>query len=145
MLVAEDRRRSNPRVLYGILAESALEQINARAPEDSSRRAYLQNLIRLLEMYRYDSLRRPSPRAVLDRRHTDLRSRERERLANGAVERALDAARAATYEGFDKAQLAEHLKGIFVLLMKGESAAVPQADIQRAKNFLRAFGTALRD
>jgi hypothetical protein len=131
-------------VLYGILAESALEQINAAAPEDSSRRAYLQNLIRLLEMYRYNSLRRPSPRAVLDRRQTDLKSRERERLANEAVERALDAARTTIYDGFDKAQLAEHLKEIFVLMMRGEVAAIEQADLQRVKRFLETFGTALR-
>jgi hypothetical protein len=144
MLVADSRRRSDPRVLYGILAESALEQLQSKSPEETERRAYLQNLIRLLEMYQYNSLRRPAPRAVLDRRKADLKSRERELAANVEVEHALDAARQAVYEGFERAQMVEHLKFVFGRLMRNEAADIEQADLQRVKAFLEAFAESLR-
>ena len=67
MLIAENTRRSRLPVLYGILAKSALSQFDTQPP-NVRRSAYFQNLITLLEMYRYGTLRQPSHRAVLDRR-----------------------------------------------------------------------------
>lgn len=144
MLVADNRRRSNPRVLYGILAESALEQLKSESPEEDQLRAYFKNLIRLLEMYRYGSLRRPSPRAILDRRQSDLKSREREQLANADVEQALDAARQTVYGDLDKAQTVDLLKSVFEHLIRDELAAVEADALSRATQFLEAFAAALR-
>jgi hypothetical protein len=143
MLVTDHSRRSNPRVLYGMLAESALEQLNVDSAETTERRAYFENLIRLLDMYRYDSLRRASHRAVLDRRKTDLKSLQREQSANVAVEKALDSAREAAFQGMDRAQVVDQLKAIFVGLMQDQP--VDGDALTRAKTFLEVFAASLRD
>jgi hypothetical protein len=144
VLVTEARRRSNPRVLYGILAESVLEQLAEKTMPEAERRAYLQNLVRLLEMYRYNTLRRTSPRAVLDRRQTDIESLKRDRAENQAVESAIFTAHQQVYAHLDKHQLVEHLKALFGRLSRNELGAISPEEMLNVKRFLEALMQALR-
>lgn len=143
MLVAESTRRSRLSVLYGILAQSALSQFDTNPPE-TRRTAYFQNLIKLLEMYRYGTLRQPSHRAVLDRRETTKREFEQEKLEAEVVERALKAAHKVAYETMSKEQMVEHLKQLFLQITQ-EHFTFAASDIRQAKLFLETFAKALRN
>jgi hypothetical protein len=133
-------RRSNLRVLYGILAKSALE--NFDATEQSNRRIYFLNLIRLLEMYRFDSLKRTSPRAVLDRRQTDVRVLRQERSDTSAVERALHSAHLAVFPDLSKDAFVARLKGLFNRVVNSDSA-LSHAELRQAQRFLEELSKAL--
>lgn len=142
MLVGESSRRSSLRVLYGILAQSALQQFDA--PEQEERRvAYFHNLITLLEMYRYETLRQPSHRAVFDRRETPRSESKLEKLEADTVERALKTAHDAVYNGQTKEEMVEHLKLLFARVIRKDFDIDPE-QIQRAKRFLETFAKALR-
>lgn len=142
MLIAESRRRSNPRVLYGILAESALEQFDDNSTDSENRRAYFQNLIRLLEMYRYNTLRRTAPRAVLDRRQTDLKALKRDRADNESVEQALSSAHRTVYANLEKDELLQHFKDLFGRISR--QAPVSAEELAKARQFLEVLAQALR-
>lgn len=141
MFVAESSRRSNLRVLYGILAQSALEQFNART-EETHRDVYFQNFVRLLEMYRHKSLRRPSPRAVLDRRASSVQELRRKKKEADAIDDALEHARQTVYGELSREQLVDHLKTLFSDVMKDRPVA--RGDVRLAKRFLEVFAESLR-
>jgi hypothetical protein len=143
MLIAESTRRSRLSVLYGILAQSALSQFDANPPK-TRRSAYFQNLITLLEMYRYETLRQPSHRAVLDRRETTKREFQQENMEAEVVERALKAAHNAVYATMSKEQMVEHLKGLFLQITQKDFNLAAK-DIRHAKLFLETFAKALRN
>ena len=144
MLIPEGNRRSNLRVLYGILAQSALQQIDAHEAHAERQAAYFQNLIRLLEMYRYGRLARPSPRAVLDRRQSDIRQLKRDRLDAEAVEAAIRTAHENAYPNVPKDEVVERLVTLFARLSRNELPGVPGDEINAAKRFLEELATALR-
>ena len=146
MLVSENSRRSKVHVLYGILAKSALEQFDAEESAlDPERSAYFQNLIRLLEMYRYESLQRPTPRAVLDRHQHQRLDSGRELQEATLVEAALKKAHTSVYPDYDKQELLEHLKGLFSRVLSRESNNAPSIlEVRQAKKFLREFAAGLR-
>jgi hypothetical protein len=145
MLVSESKRRSNPRVLYGILARSALERIADNTAHDKDAIAYFRNLARLLEMYRFNSLRRTAPRAVLERRKADVKSLLRDRAENEAVERALSIAHESVYAGVDREELVQHLKGLLDQVSINGVAQVSATDLEKMRHFLSQFATALKN
>jgi hypothetical protein len=112
---------------------------------DKDAAAYFRNLSRLLEMYRFDALRRTAPRAVLDRRKADVRTLLRERADNDAVERALTAAHQSVYAGVEREEFVRHLKGLFELVSKQGTTEIPAADLQRLRRFLSHFAAALKN
>jgi hypothetical protein len=144
MLVTESRRRSNPRVLYGILAQSALEQLGERPAAEDIRRAYLQNVVRLLEMYRFETLRRTTPRAVLDRSQVSSNSLRREREENELVANALESAHQRVYPDLTRDELVLHLKGLFSQLYREELHNLTREEMRKARSFLESFAAALR-
>jgi hypothetical protein len=144
MLVGEGSRRSNLRVLYGILAQSALKDFESEQPQAEHRNAYLLNLIRLLEMYRYETLRQPSHRAVLDRRQSNRNEANREKLEAEAIEQALRTAHEAIYPNQSRAEVVERLKAIFYRVIRDQVGPESGEEIETAKRFLEALVAALR-
>jgi hypothetical protein len=141
MLIAENTRRSSARVLYGILAQSALSQFDA--PLDTQHRsAYFQNLLKLLEMYQYGTLCRPSHRAVLDRHEVTKEEFQMERSEAERVEAAIQAAHNATFQNLSREELVQRLRNIFIRVSEGQPVA-PE-DVASAKNFLTILRKTLR-
>jgi hypothetical protein len=132
------------RVLYGILAQSALQRIDGQEASAERQAAYFQNLIRLLKMYRYGRLARPSPRAVLDRRQPDIRQLKRDRLDAEAVEVAIRTAHENAYPNVPKDQVVEKLVAVFEQLGKNQHAGIQTDEIDAAKRFLEELAAALR-
>jgi len=143
VLVAESSRRSNLRVLYGILAQSALEQFVEPRTHDVERTASFLNLIRLLDMYQYGSFQRTSPRAVLDRRQIDLKELKHTHTESLAIEAAMQAAHDAVYPTLSRAQLVESLKLLFSRVSKNEFHALSSGELKLAQKFLKEFTKAL--
>jgi hypothetical protein len=143
MLVSEDSRRSRPLVLYGILAKSALSQLNDSRKE-TDRSAYFQNLIRLIDLYRSDVLNRPAPKAVLDRRPSDPRSVLRERNDAEAVRTALIRAHKIVYPSMTKDEVVEHLKAAFLKISQQRIDELPVIEVMQLKKFLEELTTALK-
>lgn len=144
MLVSENTRRSRPTVLYGILAKTALSQLD-EAPEAKGRSAYFQNLVRLLDLYRLDALRRPTPKAVLDRRRTASNCIRREKVEADAVQSALARAHKAIFDQVEKEQVVDQLIMVFSKLAQGRDGEIAAADLQAAKRFLIELARALTD
>ena len=143
VLISEDSRRSRPIVLYGILAKSALKQL-----EDPSggfdESAYFQNLIRLLDLYQNNALHKPAPRAILDRRPADPRGIRRGKAEADAVQTALAIAHEAVYPGVAKEDVIKHLRAIFAKIAQHQISQVPVEDIRQAKIFLMELSRALK-
>lgn len=141
MLIAENTRRSSARVLYGILAQSALSQFDA--PQDAlHRNAYFQNLLTLLEMYQYGTLYRPSHRAVLDRREVTKEEFQMEKSEAEKVEAAIRAAHQAAFQNLSREELVQHLRSVFIRVSEGQQ--ITGEEIASAKNFLTVLRKSLR-
>lgn len=141
MLIAENTRRSSARVLYGILAQSALSQFDA--PQDAlHRNAYFQNLLTLLEMYQYGTLCRPSHRAVLDRREVTREEFQMEKSEAAKVEAAIQAAHQAAFQDLSREQLVQHLRSVFMRVSEGQQ--VSPDEVAPAKMFLTVLRRSLR-
>lgn len=143
MLVSEDSRRTRPIVLYGILAKSALNQLEHPTRElDQS--AFFQNLVRLLDLYQNNTLQRPAPRAILDRRPADSREIRRGKEDAEAVQSAIAIAHEAVYPGVAKVEVVKRLRAIFAKIAQQEISQIPAEDVQHAKNFLMELSKALK-
>jgi hypothetical protein len=143
MLVSEDSRRSRPIVLYGILAKSALNQLE-RPSRDSDQSAYFQNLVRLLDLYQNNALHKPAPKAILDRRPADPRGIRRGKAEADAVQAALAIAHEAVYPGVAKVDVVKRLRAIFAKIAQHEISEIPVEDVRQAKCFLMELSKALK-
>jgi len=144
MFIAEQSRRGRPTVLYGILAKTALSQLESSS-EAKGRSAYFQNLIRLLDLYRLDALHRPTPKAVLDRRRTASNNIRRDKIEADAVQAALTHAHKAVFNDLGKEQVVECLTAVFSKLGRGRDAELASGDLQIAKRFLVELTQALKN
>jgi hypothetical protein len=143
MLVSEDSRRSRSIVLYGILAKSALNQLE-RPSGDLDQSAYFQNLVRLLDLYQNNALHKPAPKAILDRRPADPRGIRRGKAEADAVQAALAIAHEAVYPGVAKEDVVKHLRAIFAKIAQHEISQIPVEDVRQAKSFLMELSKALK-
>jgi hypothetical protein len=67
MLVAESNQQGEMRVLYGILARAAMERFGKAPKEEAeSRDIYFLGILRLLDMYRFDSIKGGAPVGILE-------------------------------------------------------------------------------
>lgn len=142
MLIAENTRRSSARVLYGILAQSALSQFDARQGEALHRSAYFQNLLTLLEMYQYSTLCRPSHRAVLDRREVTKEEFELEKSEAEKVEAAIQSAHQEVFQDLSREELVDRLRSVFSRVAGGQQ--VSPEEVASAKSFLTVLRRSLR-
>jgi hypothetical protein len=107
------------------------------APDEVS----LQNIFRLLEMYRFNAFMGYSPRGVLEVR--EVRRRPEVNAADGEVLRhALDAARNAVFPNDDKQDVVLRLEQL-VSAVAGQATLDP-AELQKAKRFFQEVATALQ-
>jgi hypothetical protein len=143
MFVSENSRKSRPKVLYGILAKSALAQLDQHN-DDVDEAAYFQNLVRLLDLYGSNSLHRPTPKAVLDRRPIDVRSIQRNKADADAVENALSRAHTQVLPKLDKDEVVGRLRNIFLRICTQDSGRISAADLNLAKKFLKALVSELK-
>jgi hypothetical protein len=143
MLVSEDNRRSRPIILYGILAKSALNQLE-HPGEDFDQSAYFQNLVRLLDLYQSNALHKPAPKAILDRRPADLRGTRRGKAEAEAVQTALSSAHEAVYPGVAKENVVRHLRAIFLKIAQHQINEISPEDVRQAKSFLMELSKALK-
>jgi hypothetical protein len=143
MLVSEDSRRSRPIVLYGILAKSALNQLE-HPSRDLDQSAFFQNLVRLLDLYQNNALHKPAPKAILDRRVADPRGMRRVKEEADAVQSAIAIAHEAAYPGVPKEQVVKRLQAIFAKIAEREINEIPVDDVRQAKDFLIELSKALK-
>ena len=139
MSVTMTNRRSDPRVLCGILARAALDHFQVQQDQDDEdpREVYFTNLIRVLEMYRYGALRSYNPQGILSRGvHATVR------LPKGtdpmkAVEAALVRAHDEVFPGQDRTVVVATLRSTLEHIRDGHQP--PPQDLQTARAFLEAF------
>jgi hypothetical protein len=143
MLVSEDSRRSRPIVLYGILAKSALNQLE-HPRHDLDQSAFFQNLVRLLDLYLNNALHKPVPKAVLDRRTADPRGIRRIKQEADAVQSAIAIAHEAVFPGMPKEEVVARLQAIFSRIAQREISQIPTDDVGQAKAFLIELSKALK-
>ena len=119
MNVQSTLRRSNPRVMCSILAGAMLERFEKKKEPEEFRNVYFDNLIRLLEMYRYDALHSHNPLGVLER--LDLPSVDFPSAESGieVIDAVFHAAHSALYPSLDKEQLVKHLREILEQIRSG--------------------------
>ena len=149
MLIGIEGRRSNLRVMYGILATSALARFDAarvHSGQQDMREVYFVNLIRLLEMYRYGTFYSPPPNGVLERKslasnplsHPDTGNESK--FVLGAIERAH-----ASVSNLPREQFVESMEAVFDALHRRAVDSLDAASITEARNFLTAFIAELRN
>jgi hypothetical protein len=144
MLISEESRRSRPLILYGILAKSALSQLEHSRTE-IDRSPYFDNLIRLLELYSNDVLNRHTPRAVLDRQPSDLGAIRRDKSEADAVRQALDRAHNIVYPEMTKDEVVQYLKAAFSKISNRKISEIPSFDVEKLKKFLAELTAALKN
>src|SRR5580704_19237489 len=126
MLIGEESRQSNLRVMYGLLASTALARIDdskRKEPQGATRDVYFINLIRLLEMYRYGSFYSPPPYGVLETKPLDSNQLTKNDSGQEAelVLRAIERAHALVSE-LSREQFVEQIETVFRALHLNEAS-----------------------
>jgi hypothetical protein len=145
MLVAESNQQGEMRVLYGILARAAMERFGKVPKEDAeSRDIYFLGILRLLDMYRFDSVKSGAPVGIFETPtfHTDYLASEQE--DQGAIENALAATHASMRPGqTDKSAFVGEIKtALESVHRRGAGASTSARAI--AKEFLERLIQALK-
>lgn len=143
MLIAEREQRSDATVLYGILTRAALERFDSRPGEESGRDVYFTNLIRLLEMYRFQALKPIQTHGVLEVRALGPETLGPEDDKTDLVERALDSARLAVWPAESKEEVTTLLQSTLKVLrdlgVDKAGEIVEQEDLVTTRRFLEEF------
>ncbi len=144
MSIYTEKRESDPRVMSGILATAALERLDKGQKEDRIKRAYLDSLLWLLDMYRYDAFSAPEPQGVLQQTPLSEPAFQPPESGLQRVKTALVTAHKAAYSDFSKDAVVEELKRVFQFVMedRGHDADNDQS-IKKARTFFSAFIEAL--
>jgi hypothetical protein len=148
MLIGNEGRQSNLRVMYGMLASSALAKFDAQRPakgEIDVRDVYFINLIRMLEMYRYGRFYSPPPNGVLETAplmenplaQTDEESESQFVLA--AIAKAH-----ASVSKLPREKFVESMEGVFQAVYRRDFQSLDAKRIFEAKAFLTHFVAELR-
>jgi hypothetical protein len=143
MSIAERSRTSDLRVVYGLLATSALKELDQ--PRNSSRDVYLVNLIRLLDMYRHGKFSGRRPHGVLESKPLRQYSFVRQNRGEKDVRNALDQARTFACPGADTESFVAHTRETLLSLAQGDSTSVDTESIDILKRFITKLAEELRD
>ncbi|HZE44701.1 MAG TPA: hypothetical protein VE058_12985 [Steroidobacteraceae bacterium] len=140
MLVAESNQQGEMRVLYGILARAAMERFGKVPKEETeSRDIYFLGILRLLDMYRFDSIKSGAPVGILETPtfHPDYLASEQE--DQGAIENALASTHASMRPNqTDKNAFVEEVKAALENVHKRGAGASTSARAI-AKEFLEGL------
>ena len=136
MSVQSPNRSSNPRVMCGMLARATLERFEKKDEPERFRNVYFYNLIRLLEMYRYDALHEHNPYGVLERK--ELPSVNFPSLQPGleVVDHAFQTAHHELYPSMGKDELVTYLRDTLEKIRAGDAGAVEMSEVAKLRNFL---------
>ncbi len=145
MLVAESNQQGEMRVLYGILARAAMERFGKVPNEETeSRDIYFLGILRLLDMYRFDSVKSGAPVGIFETPtfHTDYLTSEQE--DQDAIENALAVTHASMRpDQTDKNVFVEEIKAALDNVHKrGAGASMSSRTV--AKEFLERLIQALK-
>lgn len=143
MLIGDEGRQSNLRVMYGILASTALSRLDSAQEGESAqseRDVYFVNLIRLLEMYRYGTFYSPPPNGVLETKPlaSNQLSRSDTELESELVLRAIERAHASVSD-LPREQFVELMETVFSALHHAAASSVEVASVKTARDFLTRF------
>jgi hypothetical protein len=145
MLVADTNQQGEMRVLYGILARAAMERFaNASKEEAESRDIYFRSILRLLDMYRFDSVRSGAPVGILETPtfHVDYLASEQD--DQDAIERALEAThKSMRPDQPEKVAFVEEIKGAIESVYR-RGANAPESARKVAREFLQGLIEALK-
>lgn len=144
MSIYTSKRESDPSVMSGILATAALERLDKREKDDRIKRAYLDSLMWLLDMYRFDAFSAPEPQGILERVPLSEPGFQPPESGLQRVKNALVAAHQAAYPGLSRDQVVEEIKRAFLCVL--ENHGLEEDDdqsIERARRFFSTFKEAL--
>ena len=142
MSIYSARRESDSRVMSGILATAALERLGSPETDDRTKRAYLDSLMWLLDMYRFDAFSEPEPQGILER--VPLSELSGFRPPDSGLQRvrdALKAAHQAVYPSLSKADVVEELKRALLGGLENQNIDVKR--LEKAREFFSTFKEAL--
>lgn len=138
MLISHSSRASDPVVMSRLIAKTMLQEIK-ESPEQSVSRISVVNMLRLLEMYRYNSFRARQPLGILEHARVDDLSTsielDRLREAIASVHRQL-------LPNETEAAFSTKVGEVMVKLMPEDRSAKP-ADVSLVRKFLKGLTKAL--
>jgi len=143
MAIHSLERRSDPRVVCGLLASSVLKRLG-HPGKDEDFAVFLRNLIRLLELYRFGTFSEHKHRGILQRgplganKSSDSFSSE----AMSAVKDALEQAHKEVFGDQSSEYVANYLTGIFESLETGQH--VEPDDLELARRFLEVLNVRIQ-
>lgn len=142
MPIAERSQASDLRVVYGLLANSALKELDH--PATSTSEVYFVNLVRLLDMYKHGKFSGQRPHGVLESkplRQYSLVNRDR---GEQEVRHALDAARLHADPASQTEQFVSGLREVLLSLARGNSKSVTEESISMLRKFVTKLAEELR-
>lgn len=144
MSIYTAKRESDPSVMSGILATAALERLDKREKDDRIKRAYLDSLMWLLDMYRFDAFSTPEPQGILERVPLSEPGIQPPESGLQRVKNALVAAHQAAYPDLSKDQVVAELKRVFLRVLENHGLEVgDDQSIEKARRFFSTFKEAL--
>ena len=149
MAIYSGAHERNPVVTSGILAEAALDALDAveanRARDEFT--AVTVNLLRLLEMYRVGRFSPCTSRGGFSHRvsRADLKARSRQRQALARVRDALEAAHAEVFGDISRSDLLNNVGHVLKLFASADTRPdIPPDDFDRTRRFVRVLSEQLR-
>jgi hypothetical protein len=134
MSIAQQSLGPDLRVVYGLLASSALREIDE--PANDSREVHLINLVRLLDMYRHGKLTSRTPHGVLQSKPIENSKFPRVDRGVADVERALDIARLAVRPTIDKDVFVAEFRNILLHMAEKEQPFTNPETVELVKTFV---------
>jgi hypothetical protein len=142
MPVASRNKQAKPTVLYGLLARQALQSLEPH--REVERSAYLKNVIRLLERYRFDAFNDLEKRGILDRRSLNRYELKTRKIEFDKLNLALDSARTSVFAGCSKDRAASKLIGVLTKI-NTDIDDVAKSELKTLRQFLVEFQRNLKD
>jgi hypothetical protein len=137
MLVHPESQQSDPRVMCGIMARAALERFNGVAEEQKVRDAYFFNLMRVLEMYRYDAFENHNVGGILER-NEEIIIKKDDNMLNAVVD-ALSSAHNSIYPQLNKEDFVEHFRSLLDQIRQKGIEEIDANELQNMRQFLQTF------
>lgn len=146
MLISHSSRSSDPVVMSRIIARTMLQEM-ASSPENSASRISVINMLRLLEMYQFDSFRSRQPLGILEHHRSNELSTSSGQSGFDRLRKALIAVHDGMLHGTERAEFSKRIGEALVKFIppeQGQPVREPsQADIELVTNFLEKLKVAL--
>lgn len=137
---------SDPKVVCGLLAREALKafQDQPQQPDQAPQHVFFINLIRLLEIYRYDLFTDLRPKGVLVRQRPERSTAQSVAAENmSAVRSALQAAHRQVFGQRSTEEVVEFIQGVLSAMKEGHQRSAE--DLAMVRSFIEAFSAHLKN